>query len=132
MAENKTQPTSQPVAEFLAAVEPQRRRDEGLRLAQLMGEVTGEPGVMWGSSIVGFGEMRYRYASGREGDWMKVGFSPRKAQLSLYGLKDHHASEPMLAQLGPHTTGAGCIYIKRLDEIDENVLRALVSQAYQR
>ena len=132
MAENKTQPTDQPIEDFLATVSSEQRREEGRRLVALMEEVTGEPAVMWGTSIVGFGTMRYRYASGREGDWMRVGFSPRKAQLSLYGLKDHPASAPLLAELGPHTSGVGCVYVKRLDDIDEEVLRDLVDLACQR
>ena len=132
MAQNLTQPTDQPVEEFLAGVEPERRREEGRRLVEIMTEVTGEDPVMWGTSIVGFGDLHYRYASGREGDWMKVGFSPRKAQLSLYGLKDDPASTPLLDALGPHTTGAGCVYVKRLDAVDEAVLRALIALAHQR
>ena len=126
MAEPITKPTDVPVAEYLAAVEPERRRLEGERLHEIMRDVTGDPGVMWGTSIVGYGAYRYRYASGREGDWMKVGFSPRKAQLSLYGLKDSEEQLALLAGLGPHTVGVGCVYARRLELLDEGVLRELI------
>jgi Domain of unknown function (DU1801) len=132
MADNKTQPTDVPVAQFLAGVEPERRRLEGERLDALMREVTGETGVMWGPSIVGYGTYHYRYASGHEGDWPKVGFSPRKAKLSLYGLKDTPEGAALLPSLGPHTAGAGCVYVSRLDAVDEDVLRRLVAIAYAR
>lgn len=129
---NATVPTSQDPAEFLAVIEPQRRRVEGIRLLELMIEVTGSPARMWGPSIVGFGEYTYRYPSGRKGDFFRVGFSPRKTALSLYGLKDDERAEAMLADLGPHTTGAGCVYVKRLDAVDQAVLRALVKRGFER
>ncbi|MFV0633658.1 DUF1801 domain-containing protein [Demequina sp.] len=129
---NKTQPSDASVEEFLASVEPERRRLEGERLLHLMTEVTGDTAVMWGPSMVGFGSYHYRYATGREGDMFKVGFSPRKAQLSLYGLKDDSRADALLAQLGPHTTGAGCVYVKKLDDLDEGVLRHLVTIGYSR
>ncbi|GIG54523.1 DUF1801 domain-containing protein [Demequina activiva] len=132
MAQNTTQPTDQPVEQFLSGVEPERRREEAWRLVALIEEVTGASPVMWGTSIVGFGHHHYRYASGREGDWMNVGFSPRKAQMSVYGIQDHPGAESLLARLGPHTTGAGCVYVKRLDAVDEGVLRELVELAFQR
>lgn len=132
MAQSSTRPTDASVTDFLAAVEPQRRRDEGHALAALMADVTGDEPVMWGPTIVGFGQYHYRYASGREGDWMKVGFSPRKAQLSLYGLQDDPSAPALLDRLGPHTAGAGCVYIRRLDAIDHAVLRELVRLAHGR
>lgn len=127
-----TEPTGVPVEAFLATVEPARRRSEGEEVVRLIGEVTGAPPVMWGPSIIGWGTLHYRYASGREGDWMKVGFSPRKAQLTFYGLKDTPEGEGELANLGPHTTGAGCAYVKRLDQIDRDVLARLVEIAFAR
>ncbi len=132
MAQNKTQPTSVTVESFLEGVEPPRRRDEGVRLHALMREVTGEPGTVWGPSIVGYGTLHYSYESGRSGDTMRVGFSPRKAAISLYGLQDHPEARPLLDDLGPHTTGAGCVYIKKLDAVDETILRQLVKLAYVR
>lgn len=127
-----TQPTNVPVEAFLAAVEPARRRAEGEEVVRLITAVTGVEPVMWGPSIIGWGTMHYRYASGREGDWMSVGFSPRKAQLTFYGLKDTPEGEGLLAQLGTHTTGAGCVYVKRLDQIDREVLADLVEIAFAR
>jgi hypothetical protein len=129
---NATVPTAQDPAEFLAAVEPSRRRVEGVKLLELMIEVTGGPARMWGPSMVGFGEYTYRYPSGRKGSFFRVGFSPRKTALSLYGLKDDERAESMLADLGPHSTGAGCVYVKRLDLVDETVLRALVKRGFER
>lgn len=132
VAENLTKKTNVPVDEFLAAVEPPRRRLEGERLHALMREVTGEPGVMWGPTMVGYGDMHYRSAAGREGDWFKVGFSPRKAKLSLYGLKDTAEQLALLPQLGPHTVGVGCVYANRLDALDEDVLRQLIALGFAR
>lgn len=132
MAESKTAPTDVPVADFIATVEPERRREEAQRVVAMLTEATGVEPVMWGPSIIGWGEMRYRYVSGREGDWMKLGFSPRKAQLTFYGLKDLPECARLLPGLGPHTTGAGCVYVKRLEQIDEDVLRQLASIAISR
>ncbi|WP_084129691.1 DUF1801 domain-containing protein [Demequina sp. NBRC 110055] len=131
MAGNATRPTDVPVEDFLATVTHARRRAEGTALVALMCEVTGEPAVMWGPSIIGFGTYHYRYASGREGDMPRVGFSPRSGQLAFYGLQDHQASSAVLERLGPHTTGASCVYVKRLDTIDLEVLRDLVGLAFQ-
>lgn len=127
MAELKTKPTDESVDEYLASVEPERRRLEGFRLRDMMRDVTGEEPVMWGPSIMGFGMMHYTYATGREGDWMRVGFSPRKAALSLYGLRGGPAAADLLSRLGPHTEGAGCVYVKKLDDVDEGVLRKLIA-----
>jgi hypothetical protein len=130
MAELKTKPTTASVADFLAGVEPERRRLDGLRLCEIMRDVTGEEPVMWGPTMVGFGHMHYRYATGHEGDCMKVGFSPRKAALSLYGLNGWPDDDRApLSRLGPHTAGASCVYVKRLDDVDEAVLRELIGLA---
>ncbi len=130
MAENTTKPTGISVAEFLATVEPERRRLEGQRVHEIMSEATGEPGVMWGPSMIGYGEWRYRSPAGREADWFKVGFSPRKAKLTFYGLKDLPEQEALLGSLGPHTVGAGCVYANRLDALNEDVLRRLIRMRY--
>jgi hypothetical protein len=129
---NKTQPTDVKVEDFLAGVEPERRRVEGLRILEIMRDVTGEQGTMWGPTMVGFGTYNYRYATGNSGDWFKVGFSPRKAKISFYGLQDSSDAEPLLAKLGPHTLGVGCVYANRLDALDEDVLRELTRLAYAR
>lgn len=128
---NTTAPTSLSPEDFLASVEPAARRLEGEKLLTLMSEVTGATPLMWGPSMIGFGSYAYRYPSGRRGEFFRVGFSPRKSAVSLYGLKDDDRAVAMLADLGPHTTGAGCLYIKRLDAVDETVLRALVKRGFE-
>ncbi|TYB37659.1 DUF1801 domain-containing protein [Micromonospora sp. AP08] len=124
-----TVPTDASVDDFLAAVPDDRRRADAERLCALLREVTGEPPVMWGPSIVGFGAYRYTYASGRTGDWPLVGFSPRKQQLVVYLVGGYEERYPsVLARLGPHKTGKGCLYLKRLDDVDESALRELVDR----
>ena len=117
MAEAKTQPTGASVSEFLESVEPAGRRADGFELRELFDRVTDTDAVMWGPSIVGYGLHHYRYESGREGDWMVVGFSPRKASVSLYGLQTPGAEE-LIDRLGKVKVGAGCLWIGRLDTID--------------
>ncbi|MCB8909978.1 protein of unknown function (DU1801) [Rhodococcus rhodochrous J3] len=126
MAENKTQPTDRPVSEFLDAVDHPVRRADGWALHDLMHDVTGQPAVMWGPSMVGFGRYHYRYASGREGDALAVGFSPRKTNLALYGLTIAPGAEELLATLGPHKRGAACLYVTKLSAVDTDVLSELV------
>ena len=134
MAENKTQPTDASVQEFLDAATPDRRREDGKALAVIFREVTGADPVMWGPSIVGYGSFRYASPANprTHGDWMKTGFSTRKAQLSIYGLKDLPEGAAHLPQLGAYTEGAGCVYVKKLDDIDLDVLRRLVAIAWSR
>ena len=129
MAALKTRPTDASVDDFIASVEPERRRDESRRLVEIMREVTGEEPVMWGTSIVGFGDYHYRYASGREGDWFVAGFSPRKRALSVYLMAGVERHQDLLDRLGPHTHGSGCLYLRRLDAVDENVLRELIVES---
>lgn len=130
MAENKTQATGASVAEFLAAVGHPVRRGDGLRLLALMSRITGQPAEMWGPTIVGFGRYHYRYASGREGDSPAVGFSPRKSSLSLYGLTCGPEAAELLGRLGKHKTGAGCLYVTKLDDVDGAVLAELIRLGY--
>jgi uncharacterized protein DUF1801 len=118
------------VAEFLDRVPDERRREDAHRLCALMQEITGNPPAMWGTSIVGFGRYHYRYASGREGDGPLAGFSPRGQHLVIYlvgGFADRHRAA--LARLGPHKTGKGCLYIKRLDDVDHDALRELIDRS---
>ncbi|WP_053383417.1 DUF1801 domain-containing protein [Leucobacter celer] len=130
----KTRPTDADVRAFLERATPAKRRTDGLALAEIFGEVTGEEPVLWGPSIVGYGS--YRYVSPANprtrGDWPKTGFSPRKAQLSLYGLKDLPEGAELLPRLGTYTEGAGCVYVKRLEDIDLDVLRRLIAIAWSR
>lgn len=134
MSEPKTVPTDASVEDFLHAATPARRQEDGLRLAEIFREVTGSEPTLWGPSIVGYGH--YRYVSPANprtrGEWMKVGFSPRKAQLSLYGLKDLAEGAVLLPSLGTYTEGAGCIYVKKLDDINIEVLRRLIAIAWSR
>ena len=129
MAENKTQRTDASVADFLAAIpDPDRRRD-AKALATLIRKATGEKPAMWGSSIVGYGDTTYQGSSGRTVDWFFVGFSPRKAALVLYLMGGLQKNADLLAKLGPHKVGGGCLYIPRFDEIDATVLTRLVQRS---
>ncbi|WP_053351477.1 DUF1801 domain-containing protein [Leucobacter musarum] len=134
MSELKTRPTQADVSDFLASATPARRVAEGQELAQIFREVTGTEPVMWGASMVGFGSYRYVSPSNPQtrGDWPKTGFSPRKAKLTLYGLKDQPEAAPLLAKLGKYTEGAGCIYVNKLADIDVAVLRELIAIAWAR
>lgn len=129
---NATQPTEQEVAEFLATVADEKRRSDTEAVVDLMHRVTGEAPVMWGGSIIGFGTRHYRYATGREGDWMVLGVSPRKAALTIYGVWNETDPDARFEQLGRHTTGKGCLYIKRLEDVDAGVLEELVRDAWSR
>jgi hypothetical protein len=125
----KTLPTAEDPEGFIAAVPHDGRREDARTLCRLLSEWTGEPPAMWGTSIVGFGRYDYRYASGHEGSAPLVGFSPRKTNLVLYlvgGAEDRYTK--LLERLGPHTMGKGCLYLKRLDDVDRDVLRALVDR----
>lgn len=123
--EAKTRPTPTSAADFIAAVEdPKRRADAGAACA-LLAEATGEPPVMWGSSIVGFGAYHYRYASGHEGDAPLVGFSPRKANLVFYLSGCDEERGDLLARLGKHKAGKGCVYVNRLSDVDPAVLKQM-------
>ena len=129
MAENKTKPTAISVPAFLDACTDEARRADARTLAKLMQEVSGEEPVMWGPSIVGFDRYHYSYESGREGDMPIVGFSTRKIANVLYGTIGFDGAEALLAKLGKHTTGKGCLYIKKLADVDMAVLEALIEKA---
>jgi Domain of unknown function (DU1801) len=123
-------PTPADVDAFIDAVPKEARRSDARALCELMSSVTGEPPVMWGPSVVGFGSYHYRYESGRTGDAPVAGFSPRKANLVVYlvgGFEDRYAK--LLDRLGPHTTGKACLYLKRLADVDLDVLRQLVERS---
>jgi len=126
MAENKTKANNGDVIAFLNAVEPERRRLDGLRLNEIFQEETGFEPVMWGPTIVGYGRYHYVYASGREGDCNATGFSPRKASLSIYIMPGYADFGDILARLGKHKMGKACLYVNKLADIDESVLRELI------
>jgi len=125
----KTLPTTVPVDEFLATLDA-RRSAEGTALVDIFQTVTGAPPVMWGPSMIGFGQYAYRYASGHDGVWPRAAFSPRKAKLSLYGLQSHPAASALLERLGSHTAGVDCVYVTHLAAIDLGILRELVALSW--
>ena len=129
MSANKTQPAPIDPASFIAAVEDETKRSDCLRLLDLMGSVTGAEPVMWGPSIIGFGNYHYIYESGREGDFFLAGFSPRKTALTLYILAGFSRYDDLMAKLGKFKTGKSCLYIKRLSDVDVNVLTALITES---
>ena len=126
MADNKTKPTEVSVAAYINALIDETRRTDAKAFVKLMQSATGEKPKMWGPSIIGFGSYHYTYESGREGDAPLVGFSPRKAATVLYGVTGSSDAGALLAELGRHTTGKGCLYIKKLADVDHKVLEALV------
>ena len=131
MAELKTKKNEASVINFINAVDNEVKRKDAFEILEMMKEITGDTPKMWGSSIIGFGDLRYKYPSGREGDWFKVGFSPRKAKLSLYvsGCDIAMQSE-MLTRLGKHKTGKGCLYVNKLADIDKEVLKEMIKDGY--
>jgi hypothetical protein len=124
MSTNKTKPTTRSVELFLDDLIPEQRKKDSWTLYLLMEKITGSQGVLWGTSIIGFGDYHYKYASGREGDWFLTGFSPRKNALTLYLMCDISHESIDFSTLGKHKKGKGCLYIKRLDDVD---LKALVN-----
>jgi len=131
VSELKTKPTESTISEFLAGVADDQRRQDCCALVGLMREATGVEPVMWGHGIVGFGKYHYRYESGREGDWFVVGFSPRKNDLTLYVIPGFEAYTELLARLGRYKTGKSCLYVKRLADLDPEVLNELINVSVQ-
>jgi hypothetical protein len=131
MAENKTTPNDQNVEQFLNAVADEQKRKDSFTILELMKQVTGLEPKMWGSSIVGFGSYHYRYESGREGDTILTGFSPRKQNLTIYNMGGFEQLDDLLKKLGKHTTGKGCLYIKRLDDVDLPTLKRLIEVSFE-
>ena len=132
MAENKTQPNAKSVPKFLEQIADPKRRADCMKIAVLMEELSGSKPKMWGDSIVGFGDYRYKYASGREGDWFLVGFSPRKQNLTLYIMGYLVYYPDHLEKLGKFKHGKGCLYIKQLEDVDMDVLESLITTSIKR
>ena len=130
MAELKTKPTGSDVDSFLNSVENQKRKDDSFVVLEMMKKITGESPVMWGPSIVGFGSYHYKYESGREGDFFIVGFSPRKAALTIYLMTGFDRYDELMSQLGKFKTGKSCLYIKKLEDVDVSVLERLILESY--
>ncbi|MFN2180539.1 MAG: DUF1801 domain-containing protein [Candidatus Promineifilaceae bacterium] len=131
MAELKTQENDASVDDYLNSVEDDKKREASFKVKELMEDVTGEEARMWGESIVGFGHYQYKYASGREGEWMITGFAPRKRNLTLYIMSGFEEYDDLLDKLGKHSTGKSCLYINKLEDIDMDVLRELVNKSVQ-
>lgn len=129
MAANKTVPTGASVKAYLDGIEDEQLRRDARAIAKMMQAISGEKPAMWGPSIVGFGSYHYVYESGREGDAARLGFSARKTGLVLYIVPGFERHDALLARLGKHSTGKSCLYIKRLSDVDEGVLRALVGSS---
>ena len=127
----KTQPTTSKVGKFLASVDNPVRRSDCEQVAGLMQEITGEDPVMWGSSIIGFGSYHYKYDSGHEGDFMITGVSPRKQALTLYIMEGFGRHEDLMAKLGKYKIGKSCLYVKKLEDIDMDVLKRIVESSVE-
>ena len=129
MAELKTKRNKGDVDTFLNSVSDEKKRQDSFTVLELMRQVTGEEPEMWGDSIVGFGSYHYKYASGREGDWFVTGFSPRKQNLTLYIMSGFDEYDQLLVKLGKHSIGKSCLYIKKIEDVDLDVLKELVQKS---
>ena len=130
MSDSKTKPTDISVDQFLSTVTSQRA-DEARTIIAIMARITGEPAVMWGPSIIGFGSVHYKYDSGREGDMPLLGFSPRKANLTIYFMEGFDRYEDELAQLGPAKTSKSCLYVTKLANINLDILTQMITSSYE-
>ena len=131
MSEIKTKKNKSSVNDFINAVDHEGKRKDAFEILEMMKKVTGEDPKMWGSSIIGFGDLKYKYASGREGVWFKCGFSPRKAKISMYLMQcDISRAQELLNQLGKYKTGKGCLYINKLADVDKEVLKKIIKESY--
>jgi hypothetical protein len=129
MAELKTQPNDKNAIEYLNSIENEKKRQDSRVILSLMQQVTGEEPVMWGDSIIGFGLYRYKYASGRAGEWFLTGFAPRKQNLTLYVMAGFEQYDELLENLGKFKIGKSCLYINKLEDVDQAVLKDLVKQS---
>ena len=132
MAELKTKVNNASVDKYLKSIKDKRVRDDCYKTMEIMQKATKSEAKMWGTSIIGFGSYHYKYASGREGDWMLTGFSPRKQNLTLYIMPGFEEYDSLMKDLGKHTTGKSCLYIKKLDDVDKKVLKKLVAQSVKK
>lgn len=132
MADLKTKPTDQKVEDYLNAITHEQRAKDCREIHRIMQEVTGAPGTMWGTSIIGYGSYHYKYESGREGDWMLVGFSNRKQSISLYIMSGFKNYEDLLSRLGKYKTGKSCLYINKLEDIDVDILQEMIASSIKK
>jgi len=129
MAELKTKPNKGDVEKFLNSVDDEKRRKDSFEVLKLMRDITGEEPKMWGGSMVGFGSYHYKYESGREGDWFVTGFSPRKTALTLYIMAGFKRFDELMGKLGKYKTGKSCLYVKKLEDVNRDVLRELITES---
>ena len=129
MTEQKTRQKSPSVTQFLNGVEDETRRKDSKKILKMMREITGEKPKMWGAAIVGFGKYHYKYASGREGDWCLTAFSPRKQAMSIYIMSGFSGEDALMKKLGKHKTGKSCLYVRKLEDIDLDVLEQLIDKS---
>ena len=129
-ANNKTVENEGSVSDFLSQVQDDKKRQDAISINELMINITGQQPKMWGGSIVGFGRFHYKYKSGREGDFMKIGFSPRKQNLSLYIMPGFDRYDDLLARLGKYKLGKSCLYIERMEDVELDVLQELILKSY--
>jgi hypothetical protein len=131
MAEIKTKVNDASVKDFINSVADDVKQEDSLKLLEIFEEITGEKPKMWGTSIIGFGQYHYKSEkSSQEGDWMLTGFSPRKTSLTLYIISGFEGTEELLAKLGKHKTSVGCLYINKLSDIDEEILKEIIKKSY--
>jgi hypothetical protein len=131
MADNKTKPTKQSVTAFINGIDDKQKRADVKKVAAMMRKATGARATMWGPRIVGFGQYHYQYASGREGDFILTGFSPRKQALTVYIIPGFKPFDSLMKKLGKYKTGKSCLYLRRLSDIDEAVLERLISKSVE-
>ncbi|MEP0986583.1 DUF1801 domain-containing protein [Ekhidna sp.] len=131
MAELKTKPNNLSVEAFIDSIEPEWKRDDARELLKLITKISGEKPVMWGDSIVGFGNYHYKYDSGREGDWFLAGFSPRKTSMTIYVMGGFEGQEELLEKLGKHKKSVGCLYIKKLADINLGILEKMTEKSIE-
>jgi hypothetical protein len=131
MSDRKTLPTDASVDDVIEATPDERRREDAREALDLMREVTGAEPVVWGPSMIGFGRQPYTTADGKDREWFAVGLAPRKAALTFYGLTYYGSNDDLLERLGPHTTGKGCVYVKKLEALDREVLTEMVRRAWR-
>ena len=128
-AELKTKKNNASVKDFLDSIEDECKRKDCKEIAKMMRQASGKNAKMWGDAIIGFGEYQYKYASGREGDWMRIGYSPRKQNITLYIMDGFEKYDKLMSKLGKYKTGKSCLYIKRLEDVDKKVLGKLIEES---
>jgi hypothetical protein len=132
MAEIKTKPTAESVTDFINKILDEEKRKDSFLLLDMMHKASGEEAILWGNSLIGFGKKRFKSpATGREVDWFRIGFSPRKANLSLYLMGEFKRHDDLLKQLGKHKIGAGCLYVNKLADVDQKILIRLIDSAWK-